>query len=269
MSYKSYTIAVIIPAHNEEQAIAKVVKDLGSLQCPETQQGLVDRIIVCDNASTDATAKIAQQAGADVYHEFRKGYGFACLRGIDKLSTAEHTPPDFVVFVDGDNSADVNDLQRILDKLIAGNDLVVGARQTSLQEANAVSPHQQFGNWLASGLIRLIWREQVSDLGPFRAIRYRSLKLINMQDKRFGWTVEMQVKVIQAAMAYAEVPVKTKQRIGKSKISGTVRGTIGAAIGIFGKIFTLFALQPIFKIKLRQSQSFIDNSLDNTAKRSL
>ena len=269
MSYKSYTVAAIIPAHNEEQAIAKVVTDLAGLECPHTQQRLLDRIIVCDNASTDATAKAAQQAGANVYHEFRKGYGFACLRGIDKLNTAEQTPPDLVVFVDGDDSANPQDLSKLLDKLIDGNDLVVGARQTHLQEANAISPHQQFGNWLASGLIRFIWGEQVSDLGPFRAIRYRSLKLIDMQDQRFGWTVEMQVKVIQAGMAYAEVPVITKQRIGKSKISGTVRGTIGAAIGIFGKIFTLFALQPIFKLQLRESRTFLDSSLENSAKRSL
>ena len=269
MSYKSYTVAAIIPAYNEEQAIAKVVKDLADLECPQTQQRLIDRIIVCDNASTDATAKIAQQSGAYVCHEFRKGYGFACLRGIDKLSAAGETPPDLVVFVDGDDSADANDLPRLLDKLIGGHDLVVGARQTRLQEANAISPHQQFGNWLASGLIRFIWREKVSDLGPFRAIRYRALKLIDMRDQRFGWTVEMQVKVIQAGMSYDEVPVITKQRIGKSKISGTVGGTIGAAVGIFGKIFTLFVLQPRFRLKLNRSRSFLDNSLDGGAKRTL
>lgn len=258
MSYKSHTIAAIIPAHNEEQSIAKVVTDLGNLLCPQTQQRLIDRIIVCDNASTDATAKKAQQAGAYVYHEFRKGYGFACLRGIDKLSAGNQTPPDLVVFVDGDDSADANDLPRLLDKLIQGNDLVVGARQTRLQEKNAISVHQQFGNWLASSLIRFIWGEQVSDLGPFRAMRYHSLKLIDMQDQRFGWTVEMQVKVIQAGMAYAEVPVVTRQRIGKSKISGTVRGTIGAATGIFGKIFTLFILQHQFKLSLSESKSFLE-----------
>ena len=125
-----------------------------------------------------------------------------------------------------------------------------------------MSVHQQFGNWLASRLIRFIWDKQVTDLGPFRAIRYRSLKLIDMRDQRFGWTVEMQVKVIQAGMAYAEVPVVTKQRIGKSKISGTVRGTIGAAMGIFGKIFTLFLLQHQFKLKLRESRSYLESGLD-------
>ncbi len=269
MSYKSHTVAVIIPAHNEEQAIGLVVQDLVGLQCPQSQQRLVDQVIVCDNASSDATALQAQQAGAIVCQEFRKGYGFACLRGMDKLDYASQTPPDIVVFVDGDNSADVADLTPLLDKIIEGNDLVVGARETHLQEAKALSVHQQFGNWLASALIRFIWREKVTDLGPFRAIRFRALKLINMQDQRFGWTVEMQVKIIQAKMRYAEVPVYTKQRIGESKISGTVRGTIGAAIGIFGKIFTLFVMQPRFIFRLNRARAFLESSLDSAAKRPL
>ncbi len=269
MSYKSHTVAVIIPAHNEEQAIGVVVKDLVDLQCPTSQQRLVDQVIVCDNASTDATAITAQKAGAIVCQEFRKGYGFACLRGIDKLQYSNQAPPELVVFVDGDNSADVNELPAMLDKLIQGNDLVVGARDVHLQENHALSPHQQFGNWLASALIRFIWREKVTDLGPFRAIRYRTLRLIEMRDQRFGWTVEMQVKVIQAGMRYTEVPVTTKQRIGVSKISGTVKGTIGAAVGIFGKIFTLFVLQPRFLFRLRQARSFLETPLDNRAKRTL
>jgi len=247
MAYLNKRIAVIVPAHNEAPSITKVITELVALRSPDTaSQPLVDELIVCDNASSDGTDVYAEQAGATVVKEFRLGYGFACLRGIDALNRHDVKKPDYVVFVDGDHSVDVQQISRLLDELIKGADLVVGNRTAELQEYNALSPHQRFGNRLASGLIGLIWKQPVNDLGPFRAIRFSTLMRLDMQDQRFGWTVEMQVKAIQAGLSYREVPVSTLRRVGVSKISGTVRGTIGAAVGIFGKIFELYLREPKF-----------------------
>lgn len=254
MSYHHQTVAVIIPAFNESLSIAAVVSGLKALRAPQDKQlALVDNIVVCNNASTDDTAKLASEAGAAVFDEFRKGYGFACLRGIEGLQGLGSRAPDIVVFVDGDQSVAVDELVLLLDQIAAGNDLVVGSRVTHLQQSAALVPHQQIGNTIASALIRLLWRVPVSDLGPFRAISYRALRRLNMQDQRFGWTVEMQVKAIQAGMSYAEVPVSSLKRLGKSKISGTVRGTIGAAIGIFSTIFKLYFRESRFLASLEPS----------------
>ncbi len=267
MSYKSQEIAVVIPAFNEAKSIGKVVEGLFALKYDGAQ--LVDVIVVCDNASTDGTGEIAAKAGAQVCDEFRQGYGFACLRALDRLSCLPNSEPDIVVFVDGDSSVEPTELPIMLDSILTGNDLVVGTRTTDLQEQDALGPHQQIGNDVASALIRWIWGVNVTDLGPFRAMRYRSLKLLNMRDQRFGWTVEMQVKAIQAKFRYAEVPVTTRKRIGKSKISGTVKGTMGAFFGIFGKVFYLYFRQAKFQIRVRRMQAILKEPLNSPHNRPL
>lgn len=251
MSYNKQNVAVIIPAFNEGLCIGLVVNELLALTDPASGCQLIDDLIVCNNGSTDQTERLARQAGAAVFNEFRQGYGFACLRGMAQLGRAGVDSPDVVVFVDGDHSVVAAELLLLLDRIQDGNDLVVGSRASHLQEVHSMSPHQQFGNYLASGLIRALWLQPVSDLGPFRAIRYRALKQLNMHDKRFGWTVEMQVKAIQAKMNYAEVPVTSLRRIGVSKISGTVKGTVGAAVGIFSMVFKLYWQQPKFLASLK------------------
>lgn len=262
MSYHHQTVAVIIPAFNEALSIATVVSEIKALRAPQDATlPLVDNIVVCNNASTDATAELAREAGASVFDEFRQGYGFACLRAIDGLQRLDSPLPDIVVFVDGDHSIDASELILLIDEIAAGNDLVVGSRVSRMQQEAALGSHQRIGNDIASGLIRALWGVPVSDLGPFRAITYRALKRLSMQDQRFGWTVEMQVKAIQAGMSYSEVPVSSLKRIGTSKISGTVRGTIGAAIGIFSTVFKLYFQESRFLASLesratKHKQSF-------------
>jgi len=235
MSFRNLNIAVVIPAHNEQRSIGLVVSEIVALEHDGVP--LVDDVVVCDNQSTDNTANIAAHAGARVVQESIKGYGAACLAAMRALTS--HAP-DIVVFVDGDHSVEASELIELVEKIANGSDLVVGSRNNVLLNKGALSIHQRYGNALASALIRLIWKQKVTDLGPFRAIRYSRLIELDMQDKRFGWTVEMQVKTLQAGFRYAEVPVTTRARIGVSKISGTVTGTIGAAIGIFGKVFALY-----------------------------
>lgn len=247
MSYNRKRVAVIIPAHNEAPSIGQVVSEVLALRSPDKpNEQLIDDLIVCDNGSTDRTAAIASNEGATVVKEFRLGYGFACLRAMEKLNQRDQRKPDYVVFIDGDHSVNAAEVSKLLDELLVGADLVVGNRSADLQEKQALSPHQRFGNTLASLLIQFIWKKDVTDLGPFRAIRYDSLVRLDMQDQRFGWTVEMQVKALQASLTYKEVSVSTRRRIGVSKISGTISGTIGAAIGIFGKVFELYWHEPKF-----------------------
>ncbi len=237
MAYQHKTIAVVIPAFNEAESIAKVVRDVLALrEFPGTNQlrPLIDDVVVCDNGSTDDTANLAMEAGARVVYEPNAGYGMACQTAIAALKQ-----PDIVVFVDGDRSVKATETIQLLEKIQEGADLVIGSRVSSKREKYALTPQQRFGNCIASALIRYIWQQPVSDLGPFRAIRYRCLQKLHMMDKTFGWTVEMQVKAIQLGMDISEVPVSTMRRLGHSKISGTVKGTIGAAIGIFGMIFRL------------------------------
>ena len=253
MSSNVQTIAVIIPAHNEAPSIGKVLSELSALQYPDSSFPLLSRIVVTDNGSSDDTAKIARRAGAQVVDEPRLGYGYACLAAMDYLRT-QNKRPDIVVFVDADHSVQTRELHALIDAVNAGNDLVVGSRVNSLQEQGSLGVHQRTGNILASALIRALWRQPVSDLGPFRAISYNALLALDMQDKRFGWTVEMQVKAIQAGLRYAEIPVSSLKRIGVSKISGTVRGTIGAALGIFGMIFKLHLKQTSFLAAFKQAQ---------------
>ena len=257
MTYKRKNVSVIIPVHNEGPSIAKVINGLSDLVCPKTKQPLIDDIIVCNNGSTDDSAEQASNAGAFVVNEERLGYGYACLAAMEALNRSEAVKPHLVVFVDGDHSVKASEIPLLLDALIEGNDLVVGDRVASLQEHAALSIHQRAGNYLASSLIRFIWGQEVNDLGPFRAMSYSSLMQLDMQDKRFGWTVEMQVKAIQAKMNYKEIPVSTLKRIGVSKISGTVSGTIGAALGIFGKIGELYFKQASFLASLEKAKTIV------------
>ncbi|SDQ07042.1 glycosyltransferase family 2 protein [Flagellimonas zhangzhouensis] len=221
-------IKVIIPAYNEEDSIGKVVAEL-----PKH----VSEIIVVDNASTDETAANASKAGATVLSESNKGYGFACLKGLKYISE-QSKAPDIIVFIDGDYSDYPEELDKIVAPILENRVVfVVGARKKSLREPGSMTPQQVFGNDLATFLMRLFFRSKFTDLGPFRAIKYDNLKELKMQDTTYGWTVEMQLKILRKKMPYIEVPVRYKRRIGVSKVSGTVKGTIFAGIKILGWIF--------------------------------
>ncbi|NNG08646.1 MAG: glycosyltransferase family 2 protein [Arenibacter sp.] len=220
-------ISVIIPAFNEADSIAKVIADI-----PE----VVSEIIVIDNNSTDNTSITATAAGATVLFEPQKGYGYACLKGINYLSNRSN-PPSIVVFMDGDYSDYPEDLHDIVKPITDGEvDFVIGARVKELREDGSMTPQQVFGNWLATFLMKILFGARFTDLGPFRAITYERLMELEMADKTYGWTVEMQLKALKRKIAYAEVPVRYKKRIGISKVSGTVKGTIFAGIKILSWI---------------------------------
>lgn len=233
MPTKAPVIDVIIPAYNEEDSIALVVNEL--------PKPVVRDIIVCNNNSKDNTAGVARNAGAVVVDESRAGYGSACLRGIAHIAArpeAEH--PDIVVFIDGDHSDYPGQLPEVVAPILHdGMDLVIGSRALGDLEPGSMQPQQIFGNWLATSLIKLIYGVQYTDLGPFRAIRYDKLTSLGMRDPDFGWTVEMQVRAAKAGLRSVEVPVRYRNRIGVSKISGTLRGTILAGHKILWTIFKL------------------------------
>lgn len=219
---------VIIPAFNEEKSIGKVIQEI-----PKT----VTEIIVVNNNSTDNTGKVAFENGATVLDESRKGYGYACLKGMDYISK-QKTKPDIIVFLDGDYSDYPEELLKIITPIHKGNfDFVIGARVAGLRENGSMTPQQIFGNKLATLLMRLFFNSKFTDLGPFRAIKYETLLRLNMEDKTYGWTVEMQLKVLRKQIPYTEIPVRYRNRIGVSKVSGTVNGTIMAGIKIIGWIF--------------------------------
>ena len=221
-------IQVIIPAYNEERAIANVIKEI-----PNT----VSEIIVISNNSTDNTIKVATAAGATVLSENRKGYGYACLKGMEYISNQE-IKPDIVVFLDGDYSDYPHELTQIIAPILMDNiDFVVGSRVARLREKHSMTPQQIFGNWLATTLMKTFFNATFTDLGPFRAIKYEKLVALNMEDKTYGWTVEMQLKVLKQKMSYVEIPVRYKNRIGVSKVSGTVKGSVMAGVKIIGWIF--------------------------------
>lgn len=222
------TIKVIIPAFNEEKSIAKVIADIPDF---------VEEIVVVNNNSTDQTALVAAKAGATVLTEKSKGYGYACLKGIDYLSQKDKTP-DILVFLDGDFSDFPQELTKVIQPIKNNNaDFVVGARVKELRESGSLTPQQVFGNWLACFLMKILYKSSFTDLGPFRAIRWSTLEKLQMSDKTYGWTIEMQLKVLRQKIAYQEVPVSYKKRIGVSKVSGTVKGTIFAGMKIMGWIF--------------------------------
>ncbi|MGR8929623.1 MAG: glycosyltransferase family 2 protein [Gammaproteobacteria bacterium] len=233
--YKGLHITAVIPALNEAEAIYYVVSDLRSVR---DDKGLViiDDVIVADNGSTDDTAILAKQGGARVVHEARKGYGAACLAGISAASTT-----DVILFVDGDHSMVSHQAIGLLNAIYGGADLVIGSRTLGNIETGAMTWPQRVGNQLVTRLISLIWRTKVTDLGPFRAIRLSELNRLNMQDKAYGWTVEMQVKALQQGIKTQEIPVDCLVRVGRSKANGTARGVIGAASGMLGTVLRLWS----------------------------
>ncbi|MEJ7691544.1 glycosyltransferase family 2 protein [Daejeonella sp.] len=228
MSEKS-KIVVIIPAYNEENSIAKVIRDIPA--------GLVNEIIVVNNNSNDATNENARNAGATVLHEHRPGYGFACLKGIEYAKELQPLP-DIVVFIDADYSDFPEEITKLVQPIIsAGMDLVIGSRKLGKKEKGSMTVQQEVGNIIATKLLKLIYKVHYTDLGPFRAIRFDKLMEINMKDTTYGWTVEMQLKAAKFKMKIVEVPVSYRKRIGKSKISGTVKGTLLAGYKIITTIF--------------------------------
>lgn len=226
-------IDVIIPAYNEEQSIGKVLRDI--------PKDLVRDMLVCNNASTDNTAKVAEENGAIVLLQPKKGYGSACLKGIEYIKSkplAEH--PDIVVFLDGDYSDHPEEMPLLIRPITEkGMDMVIGSRAVGDMERGAMQPQQIFGNWLATTLIKLFYSYEFTDLGPFRSIRWQKLLDIKMTDPDFGWTVEMQVKAAKYKLKCTEIPVTYRKRIGVSKVSGTIRGTILAGHKILWTIFKL------------------------------
>lgn len=224
-------ISVIIPAFNEADSIGYVINDI-----PE---GLVSEVIVVNNNSTDNTEEVAKKLGATVLREDRRGYGYACLKGIEYLVTeAEADKPDIVVFLDGDYSDFPDEMISVLNPIIEDNyDFVVGSRMAGNRESGSMLPQAVFGNFIATKLIRLFYGYKFTDLGPFRAIRFHKLLELEMQDTTYGWTVEMQVKAAKKKLKCTEVPVSYRKRIGASKITGTIEGTIKASYRIIWTIF--------------------------------
>ena len=221
-------IKVIIPAFNEEESIPLVIKAIPSS---------VDEVIVVSNNSTDNTEVNAKAAGATVLTEPNKGYGYACLKGMDYVAK-QAEKPDIIVFLDGDYSDYPEELTKIVAPIIEDDiDFVVGARVKELREEGSMTGPQIFGNWLATFLMKLFFRSTFTDLGPFRAIKYNKLLRLKMEDKTYGWTVEMQLKVLKQKLSYKEIPVNYRNRIGVSKVSGTIKGAIFAGIKILSWIF--------------------------------
>ena len=221
-------IKVIIPAFNEAESIAHVINDI-----PKT----VNEVIVVSNNSTDATEVNAKKAGATVLKETNKGYGYACLRGMQHIAN-QTEKPDIIVFLDGDYSDYPEELTKIVSPIINDDiDFVIGTRVKKLREKGSMTVPQIFGNWLATTLMNLFFSSKFTDLGPFRAIKYNKLLALNMEDKTYGWTVEMQLKALKQKLTYTEIPVNYRNRIGVSKVSGTVKGAIFAGIKILGWIF--------------------------------
>jgi len=217
-------ICVIIPAFNEENGVGEVIREI--------PRPLVSEVVVVNNASTDNTEKVAREAGATVLREPVPGYGRACLKGIDYLKTL-NTPPDIVVFLDADHSDYPEEMEQLIQPIATGSaDLVIGSRALGKKESGSMTPQQIFGNWLATRLLHLIYKVKFTDLGPFRAIRFARLLELKMEDKTYGWTVEMQIKAAKKKLKCVEVPVRYRKRIGFSKVSGTVKGTVLAGYKI-------------------------------------
>jgi glycosyltransferase involved in cell wall biosynthesis len=214
-------VDVVIPALNEEAALPLVLRDI--------PRDLVRRVLVADNGSTDRTAEVARAHGAEVVHQPERGYGAACLAALDHLRA---DPPDVVVFLDGDHADDGTQLELLLAPLRRGEaDLVLGSRVRGAARG-ALTPQQRMGNRVACVALRVLYAAEYTDLGPFRAIRWAALEQLRMVDRNYGWTVEMQIKAAQHGLRHVEVPVRYRARVGTSKVSGTVRGTLGASYKI-------------------------------------
>jgi len=219
-------IVVIIPAFNEEESLPSVLADIPDF---------IDELIVANNGSTDNTQEVAKRAGVTVVNEDEKGYGAACLKAIEYIKNKNF---DIVVFLDGDYSDFPEEMNRVVEPIIKDNfDFVIGSRMIGNKEKGAMLPQAVFGNWLATFLIRLFWKYKFTDLGPFRGIKYTSLLKLNMQDRNFGWTVEMQIKAAKHKLRTTEVPVSYRKRIGQSKVTGTLMGSFNASVKILYLIF--------------------------------
>jgi len=211
------SVAVIIPVFNERESLPLVVADI--------PRDVVGEIVVVDNGSTDDTRLVASGLPVRLVREERRGYGSACLAGISAL---EASPPEILVFLDGDYSDHPEELPRLTEAIAAGADLAIGSRMLGRREPGALLPQARFGNALACLLIRLISGHRYTDLGPFRAIRWDALRSLGMEDRDFGWTVEMQLKALKKDLLVVEVPVSYRRRVGVSKITGTLAGTVAA-----------------------------------------
>ena len=221
-------VDVIIPAYNEQDSVGKVIADI--------PKKLVRDIIVVNNASNDLTPKIAEESGATVLFEKEKGYGAACLKAINYIREKE-TKPDVLVFLDADYSDHPEEMEKLLAEIQNGFDLVIGSRENENREKGSMTPQQIFGNKLATYLLKVLYGIHFSDLGPFRAIRWTSFQDLDMCDRNWGWTVKMQLKAGKKKLKYTEIPVSYRKRIGVSKVSGTLKGTIMAGYKI---IYTIF-----------------------------
>lgn len=215
-------IDVVIPALNEEEALPRVLREI--------PRPPVRRIVVADNGSTDATSEAARRNGAEVVVEPERGYGAACLRALSHLAS---DPPDVVVFLDGDYSDHPAELPLLVEPISSNRaELVIGSRVRGRRSRDALSIQQQVGNSIACHALRILYGVTYTDLGPFRAIRWETLQALRMRDRNFGWTVEMQIKAAQRRVRAIEVPVSYRPRIGVSKVSGTLRGSLGAGVKI-------------------------------------
>ncbi|WP_431472756.1 glycosyltransferase family 2 protein [Nonlabens sp. SCSIO 43208] len=221
-------IRVIIPAYNEQDSIGHVIKDIPKI---------VTEVVVCSNNSSDDTVLVARNAGATVVEEPNPGYGNACLKAMDYIAQLNERT-DIIVFLDGDYSDYPEQLIELVNPIINDDiDVVIGARVSHLREKGSMTLPQIFGNWLATTLMKWMFASKFTDLGPFRAIKYDKLLALNMQDKTYGWTVELQLKALKNKYTYCEIPMNYRNRIGVSKVSGTVKGAIFAGVKILTWIF--------------------------------
>lgn len=232
MSDRRAKVAVIIPALNEEKSIGSVIEAIPRALAPD--------IVVVDNGSSDETAAIARARGARVIHEPRRGYGSACLAGIAALAG-----PEVVAFLDADFSDDPALLTQLVRPILAGEvDFVIGSRMTGRRERGALPPHSRFGNWLAGRILTHLYRQPTTDLGPLRAIRYDTLARLDMQDRGYGWTMEMQAKAARLRVPTLEIPVPYRKRIGRSKITGSLWPSMQASYVILATAFRCLRWRP-------------------------
>lgn len=226
---KNETIFVLIPALNEEKSISKVINDI--------PKNWVNEVVVIDNGSIDKTVESAKKAGATILVEKTRGYGHALMKGINYINNKN---PEILVFLDGDYSDYPEEIRIVLEPILNEDcDMVIGSRVLGNREKGALLPQARFGNWLSTTFIRIFWRYRFTDLGPFRAIKYDKLIKMDMKELTYGWTVEMQIKAAKMGMKCKEVPVSYRKRIGTSKVTGTISGSVKAGIGILRTIFSI------------------------------